>query len=181
MYARLAAGEFGCTIPQFFSVGEWTNHPDSERHAWWGVRSLTPGGPCRLNCPTDEVVDTACRFLDDDHRINISMMVDKVATVTAWLELWDSPIGLVVEGIEWPDTSGGWTWRNSMPDPARRKQWRGTVAQLVLRRHLNENSYADVTELLERYPDHVIELSTLNRCLGTVEHRNHVVWEIRQY
>lgn len=178
MYRRLAAGEFGSTIPQYFSIHEWVKSGDADRYGWWGVRTLKPGGPCRLNCPTAEVVSTAYEFAQP---VNISMMVDKVATVTAWLELWDSPAGLVVEGIECPDTAGGWTWRNSMPDPGRRKAWHGTAARMVLGRHLNGNSLDDVRELLERFPGHVIELSALDRCIGTVPHRNHIIWEVRAY
>lgn len=176
MYVRLAAGEFGNTVGQFFSVRSWVNSGDPERYDWWGVRTLVPGGPCRLNCPTAEVADTAFGFRVP---FNISMMVDRVATVTAWLEVWDSPTGLVVEGIEWPDVAGGWAWRNSMPDPTRRRHWEGVAARTVLRRHLNANSLEDLEVLLDQYPDHVVELSALDRCLGTVPHRNGVVWEIR--
>lgn len=187
MYRRLAAGEFGNTIEQFFDAEDWrldaaaaakckVSYPE-----FWGVRTLTPGGPCRLNCPVDEVLPTAAGFEAAGHRVNISMMVDRVAAVTAWLEVWDSPGGLVVEGIENPDTAGGWTWRNSMPDPARRRRWEGTAARLVLARHLNANSLDDLRILLAGYPDHVAELSALDRPLGTVPHRNGVVWEVRAY
>jgi hypothetical protein len=177
MYKRLAAGEFGSTIPQYFSLADWLN----SGQLWiefWGVRTMTPGGPCRLNCPVIDVVATAREFEAAGHRVNISMMVDKVATVTAWLELWDSPTGFVVEGIEWPKTPE-WTWRNSMPDPDKRKRWEGIAARMVLKRHLNANSLEDVWQLIEDYPDHVIEMSSLDRCIGTVPHRNHVCWEVR--
>lgn len=181
MYELLAAGKLGNTIPQFFSLREWVDHPHTCKYQWWGVRSLTPGGPCRLNCPANDVPDTVWRFEKAGHKVNVSLMIDKFCTVTAWLELWDSPTGLVVEGIEYPDTVGGWTWRNSMPDPERRKRWEGVAARMVLRRHLNENSLSDVTDLLEKYPDHILEISTVDRCIGTVPHRDHIVWEIRRY
>ncbi len=142
---------------------------------------MTPGGPCYLNCPHSFVDATAHMYQQEGHRINISLMVDKVATVTAWLEVWDSPSGLVVEGIEWPSIDGGWTWRNSMPDPAKRKRWDGTAARMVLARHLNENSRDDLWRVLDEFPDSVVELSALDRCIGMVPHRNGVVWEIRHY
>ncbi len=180
MYSRLAAGEFGCTIAQWFDAGKWAlESPRSIE--WWGVRTMTPGGPCRLNCPSAEVRETFERFRRAGHDAQISMMVDKVATVTAWLEVWNSPTGLVVEGIEHPKTWDGWTWRNSMPDPAKRKKWELTASRMVLRRHLNENSLDDLWELIEAYPDHVIELSSLDRCIGTVPHRNGILWEVRLY
>jgi len=178
MYRRLAAGEFGNMIPQYFNVHDWIESGDADRYAMWGVRSQIPGGPCRLNCPTADVMGTAYSF---HCPFNISCMVDKVATVTAWLEVWDSPTGLVVEGIEYPDTAGGWTWRNSMPDPTKRKKWEGISARMVMKRHLNENSLEDVWELVEKFPDHVSEFSTLERWFGTVPNRNHIVWECRKY
>lgn len=181
MYRRLAAGEFGNTIPQYFSVGSWLAAVDDWRCQYWGVRTMTPGGPCRLNCTVEETLDAADEFERAGHRVNISMMVDAVAGVTAWLEAWDSPTGLVVEGIEYPDTAGGWTWRNSMPDPARRRSWSGTLARMVLRRHLSPDSFDDLWMLLYRFPNHVVELSALDRCLGTVPGRNAVLWEVRAY
>ena len=181
MYAMLAAGAFGNTIRQYFDLDVWQSDPDADRIATWGVRTLTPGGPCRLNCPNHEVPRTALEFIAAGHKVNISMMVDRLATVTAWLEVWDSPTGLVVEGVEHPDTANGWTWRNSMPDPNRRKKWEGVAARMVLARHLNENDRDDLAALLDRYPDHVVELSGLDRCLGTVPGRRAVVWECRAY
>lgn len=180
MYERLARGEFGNSIRQFFFIPDWAESDDFRKYPVWGVRTLTPGGPCRLNCPRDEVLDTALGYRIAGHQVNISMMVDTVATVTAWLEVWDSPLGLVVEGIEYPRTPE-WTWRNSMPDPTRRKRWEGIAARHVLARHLNENSRDDLAILLDQYPDHIIEMSSLDRCIGTVPHRNHVVWESRLY
>ena len=181
MYRLLAAGSFGNTIPQFFSVADWLASPDAARFPLWGVRSArTSMHPaCRLNCPAAEVAAHAARHFPDGP--NISMMVDAVAGVTAWLEVWESPGGLVVEGVEHPDTAGGWTWRNSMRDPARRRAWHGTAARLLLARHLNENDRDDLAMTLDRFPGHVVELSALDRCLGVVPHRRGVVWEVRNY
>lgn len=162
-------------------MSEWERDSDAQRIGWWGVRTLTPGGPCRLNCPRSEVIRTASAYEQAGHRVNLSMMVDKVAGVTAWLEAWDSPTGLVVEGMEYPDTAGGWTWRNSMPDPNRRRRWEGVAARGVLARHLNPNSLADLGDLLPAFPEHVIELSALDRCIGAIPHRNGIIWEVRLY
>lgn len=181
MYRRLTAGEFGNTIPQYFSVEEWSAHPDSGKYGMWGVRSATQSAhpACKLYVPRGEVAAYAHKHFPDGP--NISMMVDTVVGVTAWLELWDSPSGLVVEGVQYPEIWNGWNWRNSMREPARRKAWSGTAARMVLARHLNANSLEDVMELLERFPDHVVELSALTSCMGSVPHRNSVIWECRLY
>jgi hypothetical protein len=181
MYDRLSAGEFGNTIPQFLSVADWQASPDSSRFSLWGVRSARHSmhPDCRLNCPAAEVAEYAERHFPDGP--NISMMVDNVATITAWLEIVESDTGLVVEGIEWPAVDQGWTWRNSMRDPIRRQAWSGASAKAVLRRHLNPNSLDDLWEVLDRWPGHVVELSALDCCFGTTRGRNAVVWEVRDY
>ena len=181
MYEMLSDGEFGNTIPQFFSVEDWLKSPDSRKYEFWGVRSAkTSMHPaCRMNVPYDEVAEYANTHFPDAP--NISMMVDKIAQVTAYLEIWESPTGLVVEGVEYPDTAGGWNWRNSMKDPTRRKAWHGTTASMILCKHLNPNSLSDLRCLLDRYDDHIVELSALDRCIGTIPHRNAIVWEVRKY
>ncbi len=179
MYRLLAAGAFGNTVPQWLDADAWTAEAPKSI-LWWGVRTLTPGGPCRLNCPAAEVPATFAEFERAGHPSQISMMVDRVATVTAWFEVWDAPTGLVVEGIEYPQTPD-WTWRNSMPDPAKRRRWEGTAARLVLAKHLNVNSRDDLADVLDQYPDHVVELSALDRPLGLFPHRNGIVWEVRLY
>jgi hypothetical protein len=178
MYRRLAAGELGNTLPQWFDADKWRRenpHP----LPFWGVRTLSPGGPCRLNCPAAEVPATFREFEALGFRAQISAMVDRVANVMLWADIWDSPAGLVVYGIEYPDTAGGWTWRNSMP--TRGRHWQGTAAKLILSKHLNPNSLADLESLFAGLPGHVCEVSAVDRCYGTVPHRNAIVWEVRNY
>ena len=175
MYRLLAAGLPGNTCRQWFDVDEWMVDADSTRYDWWGVRTLTPGGPCRLNCPVAEVEDTAAAFEAAGHRCNISVMLDRICRVTLWADVWDSPTGLIVYGIEFPPEGG--SWRALMPYHGR--HWEGLAARMLLRRHLNANSHADVDDMFDRYPGHVIELSALDRCLGVFPHRNSVTWEIR--
>ena len=46
---------------------------------------------------------------------------------------------------------------------------------------MNENSYDDLMELVELYPEHVIEFSATEGEVGLIRGRNHVVWEVRLY
>lgn len=176
MYRLLAAGEFGNTIPQYFDLSAWKASADYRRYATWGVRTLKPGGPCRLYCPREEVEATAAAF---GQSVNVSCMIDAVTVVTAWLETWDSPTGLVVEGVEYP--ARGESWRAVMPDPARRRRWEGTRARMILAKHLNANSLADWELLRDKYPNSVVEFSACENCFGTVKGRNTVLWEVRNY
>ena len=174
MYARLAAGAFGNSIPQFFSVAQWRASGDADRYPFWGVRTLTPGGPCRLNCPREDVEETVARFAP--HPPNISVMVSSVGQVTLMADIWDSPAGVVVEGHEYPPRVPD--WRQMMKV---RNRWEGVAARVLLRKHLNPNSLADLWDVFDAYPGHVLELSALDVCFGTRGGRNAVVWEVRNY
>jgi hypothetical protein len=46
---------------------------------------------------------------------------------------------------------------------------------------MTPSSYADLEVLLERYPDHVFEISVWASCLGDTPGRNAIIWEIRRY
>jgi hypothetical protein len=178
MYRMLSRGDFGNTIPQYFSVEQWEASGDQRRYPLWGIRSAKVAGhpACRLNCPVGEVADYARKHFADG--VNISMMVSAVAEVTAMLHVVElDGQGLVVDGIEWPELSD---WRRGMASPVR-KQWHGIAARHVLARHLNDNSRSDLWGVLNQWPGAVVELSALDRCIGIREHRNAVVWEVRHY
>ncbi|HYE77968.1 MAG TPA: hypothetical protein VEI97_08285 [bacterium] len=177
MYALLARGAFGNTVPQFFDVDTWEESPEYLRYPTWGVRTLLPGGPCRLHCPRDEVRATAERPEYAAAGINISLMVDAACTVTLWAEVYDSDAGLVVYGVEHPPKGG--SWRALMPAVGR--HWHGTAARLLLARHLNPNSLDDLEALRVLWPGHVYELSACDTEIGTHPGRNAVVWEVRNY
>jgi hypothetical protein len=57
----------------------------------------------------------------------------------------------------------------------------GAGALAVLQTYLTGSSYSDLEELLEFFPDHVIEFSTYEMCLGSCRGRNSIVWEVRAY
>lgn len=177
MYRMLASGEFGNTTPQYFDVSQWEADPKAQRIDQWGVRTLQPGGPCRLFCPRGEVRATCGKPEFAAAGVNISMMVDVVTNVTLWGEVYDGPQGLIVYGIEYP--AKGLSWRQEMP--YRGRHWEGTAARLLLRKHLNANSLDDLWILMDRWPEHVYEFSATESCLGSVPGRNAVVWEVRAY
>lgn len=177
MYPLLAAGAFGNTIPQYFGVAAWRASGDADRYPTWGVRTLTPGGPCRLYCPAAEVEATVREYEAAGHGVNVSLMIDSVVDVTLYADVYDSERGLAVYCVENPGK--GASWRVAMPQ--RGVQYYGLEARRVLARHLNPSSLADLWAVIEHYPGHVVELSACSRCVGTVPGRNGVIWEVRQY
>ncbi len=58
---------------------------------------------------------------------------------------------------------------------------KGLKVKLLLNRYLTPNSYDDIMDLLDLYPDHVIEFSTYSKCLGDCNGRNTLIWEVRKY
>ena len=57
----------------------------------------------------------------------------------------------------------------------------GLRSKLLMQAHMTSSSYADLEVLLERYPDHVFELSVWASCLGDTPGRNTIIWEVRRY
>ena len=54
-------------------------------------------------------------------------------------------------------------------------------ARLMLRQAMTPSSWADFEALTETYPEHVIELSVYDLCLGVLRGRNTIIWEVRRY
>lgn len=57
----------------------------------------------------------------------------------------------------------------------------GLTARHALQSRMTASSWADFEALLEQYPDHVLEVSVFDRCLGNIPGRNAIVWEVRRY
>ena len=57
----------------------------------------------------------------------------------------------------------------------------GLTSNLILKEAMTPASYEDWQDLLDRYPEHVLEVSVYDRCLGDLPHRNALVWEVRRY
>jgi hypothetical protein len=58
---------------------------------------------------------------------------------------------------------------------------KGLKAKLILEYFLNPCSYDDMNSLFEQFPDHAVEFSTYSMNLGSIPHRNTVIWEVRYY
>lgn len=172
MYRMLSQGCFGNTVPAFMGLEAWEARGQEWNAPAWGVRSLASGDPrMRLDLPTEEV-PAYCRSVFGSDPFNISPMVDPWLTLRA--EVFDSPIGIACRYvIGRPELK----WRRAFDECGQYsdRPW----ARMMLKEHLNPNSYDDLTAIFDRYPGHVVELTAINRCFGTVPHRNAVIWEVR--
>jgi hypothetical protein len=173
MYALLRSGAFGNTNPSWDDLAVWK--AEAPRSApLWGVRSMTVGDHrAQLDVPTDEVAGLV-RKLFPHGGYNISPMVDQWLTLRC--DVWESPEGFRVYGVEGRRDI---KWREALGQHGR--EWTGLAARMLLRHHLNANSLADLEAVLELWPGHIVELTAMECCWGTVPGRNAVVWECRLY
>jgi len=57
----------------------------------------------------------------------------------------------------------------------------GLEALLILQTHLFPQSYSDIMNLLEMFPESVIEFGTYSIHVGDLPGRNTIIWEVRNY
>lgn len=172
MYAMLAAGAFGNTVPAFDGLDAWLARSKQWSCPLWGVRSFMSGDPrMRLDLPTAHV-PAYCRTAFGSDRFTVSPMVDQWLTYRA--EVFDSPQGLVCRQVIGHREL---KWRQAFARHG--YEVGGSVAAMMIRHFLNGNSFDDLMDLFDRYPGHVVELTAMERCYGTLALRNAVVWEVR--
>lgn len=71
-------------------------------------------------------------------------------------------------------------WRQAMKSASARTSCTGIVAQLLLQHFMDPYSWEDLQVVLDRF-DSIIEFSVFDHDLGTIPHRNTVIWECRNY
>jgi hypothetical protein len=57
----------------------------------------------------------------------------------------------------------------------------GLRARALLRSVLTPSSLDDFEAVWDQYPHDIIEFSAFDIKVGTLPHRNHVIWEVRGY
>lgn len=61
------------------------------------------------------------------------------------------------------------------------KQVHGLQAKMILQGACDSSSLDDLLQLVERFPDHVIEFSVYSCHVGVIPKRNTVIWEVRKF
>lgn len=182
MYQLLSAGKLGNTIPQFFDRGVWSrfvgDHVD--KYPRWGVRdAITANSPrSRLNVPTPEVY----RLLDDwfpsGIGFNLSPMIRRYIQFDCQLDgrtiEWINPrYKTLYEQTPHPWRTGFQHWREESDSE--------TIRRALLDTYLWPAAREQLDQLLEKYPDHVVEFSACDCACGLEPLNNMIVWEVRAY
>jgi hypothetical protein len=176
-YRLWTAGAYGNRLRAWRTEGEWRasgfSGPISVRYLGAG------GGPCVYDVRPEEVPevlsDLRRRGFDPELvTFNEGAPDDRVVLQG---ELFNGVVGGEVDRFECS------TVRAKMREALRRERrvLTGVATRAVLRDLLSPGSWDDLNHLLDRFPDHVIEISVYSRFLGNTPRRNALVWEIRSY
>jgi hypothetical protein len=175
MYDRLARGELGNHIPQWMSLAEWraSGYVDPVGIRTMNSGAMQGGGPFLPHVPHDSVVEVVKHVQKAGYSVNISpMFPDKqivccgeVCRTTEGVSLYWSPLRI--------------PYRDALKMGG--KQTYRVHALEILLHYLYPCSYDELMELLDEYPDHAVEFTTYDRCVGVMPHRNTIIWEVRAY
>lgn len=141
------------------------------------IRYKEPGSSfCRYDCPFDRVSDVVSYF--NQQGANEELMVFQPATDDTKLLIQ----GEVTRSENYLTLYYS-TEKVKMRDALRSsgQQVEGIRALMILKHFLTPSSYEDLWMLLEKYEDAVVEFSTWESCVGDLEGRNTIVWEVRNY
>lgn len=135
-----------------------------------GIRSKVKGGPCLYHLPVEEVLRRVqswpCAYSLSE------AMPDHLLLIQG--ELQRQAGGLVLTY----SCERGITMRQAMERPLTAVR---VNALRLLREHLWPSSCEDMDDLFDLYPDAVVEFNAYECAVGTLPHRNAVIWEVRDY
>lgn len=173
MRERQMAGEFGNTFRRWKTIEELEN--SDYRGSLWLSQSKEASGKREHGIPFSDIKERYDAWVAegiDPKYIQINE-APPPGSRTFNAEVLDAPNGLIVfystEKV---------THDVAMKNPLHAV---GMQAKELLRKYMDESSYADLEVLLEQYPNHAIELHCFNQNVGTIPHRNTIIGEVRTY
>jgi len=172
-YQLWQSGAFGNKLRAWRTIDEWWTSGYSGAIV---LRTLgSGGGPCRYNIPRQEVF-AAFRELRTQGVPAEQIMLNEIAPDDA----------VVLQGEYLNELEDGFYYSRArlqmryalkdVPEGAL-----GLRARLLVREAMTPASHEDWQNLLIQYPNHILEVSIYDHCLGDLPHRNALVWEIRKY
>jgi len=176
-YQLWQSGAFGNKLRAWRTVDAWL------RSGFTGLvalRALLPagGGPCKYNLSRKEAIAVACLWDQFNVAPYESIMVNEMGPDDAILlqgEYLNDALCLGYFLHSWVRQP----MRIALAEKSEVAQ--GLRSDLILRSAMTPSSYADWQLLLEQYPNHVLEVSIYERCVGDIPGRNAFVWEVRRY
>lgn len=164
MYRYLQAGKFGNTMQIFDSLEKAPNINNL------GVRFMKIGSINR--CIPNISKRDLLRLKLDLSEAKIFVCPENVGGNVLNAELMRSH-----EGLNLRYKVGNMIMRQAMNAPDRAI---GLRAKMILQCYLDATSYDTLMDLLDLYPDHVIEFSVFDKAMGIFERRT-IIWEVRKY
>lgn len=170
MYDLLARGAFGHTLPSVETVEE------AERFVAGGgafaVRSKAAGGPCKYGLNGSDAVRLAASLPAGSW--NLSPMLSDPHRV-CYGHLYERPGGWHLHYTEAKKPS-----RLSFSQDGCEQLWlTGLSARLYLRRLMDQRGWDTLTDLVDLYPDHVIEFTVMDSAHAAWGPSNTIFWEVR--
>lgn len=173
---RYKEGEFGNAAPtwnDFSDLAQWLLHRGLDHTYRFHLRNRKAGGDTFYNL-TYPQLGRHWNGLADRSQWYISMMCPHEHNLIQG-EVMQTPNGLYL----YYSTLAGKPMRDALLASGR--EAKGLKAKCMLEYYMNGNSYEWLQALLERYPDHVVEFTTLSKNWGTVPGFNTLYWETRKY
>ncbi len=172
---RYALGEFGNCAPTWNDFESWArDNLNTSEVTPFHIRNRITGGKTWYDVQKSEMVGrwlTACSVVGKEN-LYISAMCPTEKTVLQ---------GEVMQGV-----NGLYLYYSQIAKPMRAAlseeahEATGLKAKFLLEQYLDWNSLDWLYGLLDRYPEHVIEFTTLSVKWGTVPGYNTLFWEVRK-
>ena len=172
---RYADGEFGNASPTWNTLDEvdlgWLRRSGQLFH----VRNRVAGAQTWYDVPGDKLADVwheACGLFKPDNLYISAMCPTHKTVIQGEVQQRETGLYMFYTFVKKP-------MRDALREEARHAH--GVQVQLLLRHFLDSNSLDWLSTLLDRYPGHVVEFTTLSTCWGTLPNFNTIFWEVRNY
>jgi hypothetical protein len=180
-----STGAFGCKLRSWRDAQEWAADRDrGVGRVALRVREGRGAGPCHYDVEWWQVMICLRAIVRRGYSVS-QVMVCEMAPSEHLVVQGEYYAGALLDGAGGAEV--GYLYysrlKKHMRDALREhgEEARGLAADLILREAMTPSSYEDFRALVDLYPNHVLEVSVFDRCLGDVPGRNALVWEVRRY
>lgn len=176
---RYAEGEFGNCSPTWNTLEDWLREVPNTRdhfHRKFHIRNQIPGGSTYYNLSVINVFGTWNELRQsgvNESTLYISEMCPTEKT------LIQGEVMRSIHGLCLYYSTIAKPMREALKEKSREAT--GIMASCLLKTYLCPNSLDWLHILLDRYPGHVVEFTTLSTCWGTLPNFNTLFWEVRSY